>query len=159
MPTTQNPATSPIPEGHRSLAPYLYVRGASRAMDFYSAAFGAQELFHMAAPDGKIAHAEMQIGDSILMLADENPAIGAISPESCGGTPASVFLYVADVDGVCAKALGAGATAHTLPADMFWGDRLATLKDPFGHEWSIATHIEDVSPEEMQKRGAVASQS
>src|SRR5258708_26233891 len=113
----------------------------------------------MAGPDGKIAHGEMQIGDGILMLADENPAIGARSPDSCGGTPTSVFLYVVDVDGVCAKALGAGATAHTLPADMFRGDRLAALKDPFGHEWSIATHIEDVSPEEMQNPGAVASPS
>ena len=159
MPPAQTPAVSPIPEGHRSLAPYLYVRGAVRAMDFYALAFGAQEVFHMDAPDGKIAHAEMQIGDSILMLADENPAIGARSPESCSGTPASVFLYVGDVDAVCARALSAGATAHMLPTDMFWGDRLATLSDPFGHEWLIATHIEDVPPEEMQKRGARAANS
>src|SRR5258708_38183488 len=103
MPTTQNPAISPIPEGHRSLAPYLYVRGASRAMDFYSTAFGAQELFHMAAPDGRIAHAEMQIGDSILMLANENPAITSTSPDSCRASPTHAVLHALYGQGVCAR--------------------------------------------------------
>lgn len=145
---------SPIPDGHRSLAPYLYVRGASKAMDFYARAFGARELFHMGAPGGKISHAEMQLGDSVLMLADETPEQGLRAPESVGGTPASVFLYVPDVDAVFARARAAGATAHGEPTDMFWGDRFASLRDPFGHEWSIATHVEDVSPEEMQKRAA-----
>src|SRR5260370_26123935 len=110
-------------------------------MYFCWAASGGRDLSHRAAPDERMGKGEMQIGDSIPVLASKKPAIGARSPESCGRTPASVFLYVADVDGVCAKALCAGAPAHTLPADMFWGDRHATLKDPFGHEWSIATHI------------------
>jgi len=157
MSMKKNPKVAPIPEGHRSLAPYLYVRGASKAMDFYARAFGGQELFHMGAPGGTISHGEMQIGDSILMLADENPEQGSRSPETVGGTPASVFLYVADVDEVFAKAMAAGATAHSEPTDMFWGDRMAMLRDPFGHEWALATHIEDVTPEEMQTRAKVPS--
>jgi PhnB protein len=121
-------------------------------MDFYARAFGARELFHMRTPDGRIAHAEIQIGDSVLMLADESPEQGLKSPEAYGGTPAGVFLYVPDVDVVYARALAAGARGQAEPRDMFWGDRFASLKDPFGHEWSIATHVEDVSPEDMQKR-------
>jgi PhnB protein len=144
---------SPIPDGHRSLAPYLYVRGASKAMHFYARAFGARELFHLGEPGGRIAHAEMQVGDSVLMLADENPDQGFRSPESTGGPSMSVFLYVANVDAVFAEAVGAGAAANAEPADMFWGDRFAALRDPFGHQWFIATHVEDVTPEEMQQRG------
>jgi PhnB protein len=142
----------PVPEGHRSLAPYLCVRGASRAMDFYARAFGARELFHMAGPGNRIAHAEMQIGDSVLMLADENPAEGAKSPEAYGGTAASVFLYLPDVDAVFERATAAGAKVQMPPTDMFWGDRYGKLTDPFGHEWGIATHVEEVTPEETQKR-------
>ncbi len=156
MPTKQSKNVAAVPEGHRSLAPYLYVRGASRAMDFYARAFGAREVYHMGTPGGGIAHAELQIGDSVLMLADENLQQGLQSPETCGGTPVSVFLYIADVDDVFARAVAAGAQAHSQPADMFWGDRLASLKDPFGHEWTIATHVEDVTPEDMQKRASAA---
>src|SRR5713226_3811654 len=154
MPNNEKARVAPVPEGHRSLAPYLYVRGASRAMDFYARAFGARETYHMPTPDGRIAHAEMQIGDSVLMLADESPERGSKSPETYGGTPAGIFLYVADVDAAFARAVAAGATGQAEPTDMFWGDRFATLRDPFGHDWSIATHVEDVSPEEMQKRMA-----
>jgi PhnB protein len=154
-------ATVPaVPEGHRSLAPYLCVRGASRAMDFYARAFGARELFHMTGPDNSISHAEMQIGDSVLMLADEKPEQGAKSPEAYGGSPASVFLYLPDVDAVFERATAAGARVLMPPTDMLWGDRYGKLTDPFGHEWGIATHVEDVSPEETQKRlAAMASPS
>ena len=148
----QTRRVSPVPEGHRSLAPYLYVCGASRAMDFYARAFGARELFHLARGD-RIAHAEMQIGHSVLMLT----ADGIASPETYGGSPVSVFLYLPDVDAVFAKAT-AGATVQMPPTDMFWGDRYGKLKDPFGHEWGIATHIEDVSPEDTQKRIAAMAQ-
>jgi PhnB protein len=153
----KTPDVSPVPEGHRSLAPYLCVRGASRALDFYACAFGARELFHMTGPGNRIVHAEMQIGDSVLMLAEENPQQGAMAPEAYGGTPASVFLYLPNVDAVFEKATAAGAKVQMPPTDMFWGDRYGKLKDPFGHEWGIATHIEDVSPEETQKRLATAS--
>jgi PhnB protein len=121
-------------------------------MDFYARAFGAVEIFHMDGANERIAHAEMQIGDSVLMLADENSALGIWSPESAGGSSTSVFLYVPDVDAVFDQALAAGAIAHSEPRNMFWGDRFASLRDPFGHEWSIATHVEDVAPEEMQRR-------
>jgi PhnB protein len=149
---TPGPRTSGIPSGHRSLAPYLYVRGASRAMDFYARAFGARELWHMPAPDGSISHAEMQVGDSVLMLADEDVKSGSGSPERYKGSAASVFLYVADVDAVFAAAIAAGARPQMPPTDMFWGDRFSVLTDPFGHRWSVATHVEDVSPEEMVRR-------
>jgi PhnB protein len=148
---------SGIPAEHRSLAPYLYVRGALRAMDFYARAFGARELYHMPAADGTVGHAEMRIGDSVLMLADENPENGSGSPERYNGSPAGVFLYVADVDAVFASAVAAGATPHMEPTDMFWGDRFSVLADPFGHKWSIATHIEDVRPEDMEARKAAAT--
>src|SRR5262249_13059401 len=157
MPKKEKTGVAPIPEGHRSLAPYLYVRGATRAMDFYARVFGARELYHMPTPDGRIAHAEMQIGDSVLMLADESEERGTKSPERCGGTPAGIFLYVPDVDAVFARAVAAGALGQAEPTDMFWGDRFASLRDPFGHDWSIATHVEDVAPEEMQKRMAAMS--
>ena len=152
MATKKASSVPPVPEGHRSLAPYLCVRGASRAMDFYARAFGARELFHMAGPGNRIAHAEMQIGDSVLMLADENPKEGTKSPEAYGGAAASVFLYLPDVDAVFERATAAGAKVEMPPTDMFWGDRYGKLTDPFGHEWGIATHVEDVTPEETQKR-------
>lgn len=152
MPTKQ---VSPVPAGHRSLAPYLVVQGASRAMDFYARAFGARELFHLQRGN-RITHAEMQIGDSVLMLSDENPEQGIQAPETFGGSPVSVFLYLPDVDAVFAQATAAGATVELPPTDMVWGDRYGRLKDPFGHEWGIATHIEDISPEETQKRIAAS---
>jgi PhnB protein len=152
MSTNKKPKVSPIPSGHRSLAPYLVVRGAAKALDFYARTFGARELFRMPGPGGRIMHAEVQIGDSVLMLADENPERGTRSPEGNGGNAASVFLYLSDVDSVFDKAKAAGATILSPPADMFWGDRFGQLRDPFGHLWGIATHVEDVSPKEMEAR-------
>jgi PhnB protein len=125
-------------------------------MDFYASAFGARELYQLGTPGGGIAHAELQIGDSVLMLADENPQRGLRSPETAGGTPVSVFLYIADVDAVFARAVAAGGQAHSEPQDMFWGDRMAALRDPFGHEWVIATHVEEVTPEEIHRRASTA---
>jgi len=154
MATKRDAKVSAVPEGHRSLAPYLVVRRASKAIDFYARVFGARELFRMGGPQGRIMHAEMQIGDSILMLADENPERGTRAPEGNGASPASVFLYISDVDAVFAKAKAAGAKVQSPPADMFWGDRFGQLTDPFGHNWGIATHVEDVSPKEMEARMA-----
>jgi PhnB protein len=148
---------SGIPAGHRSLAPYLYVQGAARAMEFYARAFGARELFRMPGPNGTVDHAEIQIGDSVLMLADENAKQGTGSPERFKGSPVSVFLYVADVDAVFSAATAAGAKAQMAPTDMFWGDRFSAITDPFGHRWSIATHVEDVSPVEMKARLAATA--
>jgi PhnB protein len=139
-----------IPEGYHSVTPYLVVGDAVRAIDFYTQAFGAKELMRMGAPEGKIGHAELKIGDSMIMLSDE--MMGNRSPQSLGGSPVSIFLYVEDVDSVFNQAINAGAKGEGSPADMFWGDRFAKLTDPFGHVWSIATHIEDVAPDEMQKR-------
>ena len=144
----------PIPDGYPTLTPYLTVKGASRAMDFYAKVFGAKERYHLPGPDGRVAHAELQIGSSVLMLADECPERGVLAPAANGARPVSVFAYVEDVDAVFTKATAAGAKAIAPPADMFWGDRFGKLLDPFGHEWSLATHVEDVSPEEMSKRMA-----
>ncbi len=141
-----------IPEGYHSVTPYLIIRGAAKALDFYKRAFGAVELLRMEAPEGRIGHAEIRIGDSTIMLADEHPEIGAKSPESWGGSPVSLMLYVEAVDQVFAQAVEAGATIDRPLADQFYGDRTGGLKDPFGHVWYIATHIEDVSPEEMARR-------
>jgi len=143
-----------IPAGYHTATPYLVVRGASRAIDFYKKAFGARERFRLSRGNDGIAHAEFQIGDSYLMLADESPESGLRSPESLGGTPTSVFLYVEDVDDVFRKAVAAGAKPTLTPQDMFWGDRYAKVSDPFGHSWQIATHVEDVPPEEMERRMA-----
>jgi PhnB protein len=142
----------PIPEGYRSVTPYLTLDDAAKALDFYKRAFGAQQTVRMDAPGGKIAHAEMKIGDSMIMLGDEMPNSGSRSPKSLGGTTAGVMLYVEDVDKVFNQAVSAGAEAEMPPTDMFWGDRYGKLKDPFGHSWSVATHKEDVAPAEMQKR-------
>lgn len=139
-----------IPPGYHSVNPYLVVRDGARAIDFYKQAFGASELSRMGTPDGKIAHAELKIGDSMIMLSDE--MMEYKSPQSLGGSPVSIFLYVDDVDSVFNKAVQAGAKGDTPPADMFWGDRYGKLTDPFGHLWGIATHIEDVTPAEMEKR-------
>lgn len=142
----------PVPEGYHTLTPYLVVEDAARAIDFYKRAFGAQERVRMGGPGGKIGHAELKIGDSMIMLSDEMPGGGCRSPHSLGGTTASVFLYVNDVDSAFKQAEAAGAKAEMPPTDMFWGDRFGKLSDPFGHSWAMATHKEDVAPEEMQKR-------
>ncbi|MBL0313122.1 MAG: VOC family protein [Holophagaceae bacterium] len=142
----------PIPEGYHSVTPYLIVHGAANALDFYKRAFGAVELFRMEAPEGRIGHAEIRIGDSHIMLADEHPEMGAKSPETLGGSPVSLMLYVQDVDQVFAQAVEAGAGVERPLADQFYGDRTGGLKDPFGHVWFVATHIEDVPPEELDRR-------
>ena len=142
----------PIPSGYRSVTPYLVVNNAARAIDFYQRAFGAKEMMRMDGPPGKIAHAELKIGDSLIMLSDEMQGGGLRSPQSLGGTTAGVFLYVENVDNVFRQATTAGAKVEMPVSDQFWGDRYGKLTDPFGHSWSLATHIEDVPPEEMKKR-------
>jgi len=142
----------PIPEGYHSVMPYLTVRNAARAIDFYTRAFGAKEMIRMEGPQGTIGHAELRIGDSVLMIADEMPGSSTRSPETLGGTTGGVFLYVENVDATFDQAVAAGAKSDQRPADMFWGDRFGRLTDPFGHSWSMATHIEDVAPQEMRKR-------
>ncbi len=146
----------PIPDGYHTATPYLIVNDAAQAIEFYKEAFGATELLRMAKPDGKIGHAEIRIGDSTIMLADEFPEMGARSPQSFGGSPVSIFLYVENVDAVFAQTVAAGAVVQRPVADQFYGDRMGGVKDPFGHAWYIATHVEDVSPEEMRKRAATA---
>ena len=144
-------AVKAIPEGYHSLTPYLVCKDAAKAIDYYTKAFGAQEFVRMPGPGGRIMHAEVKIGDSMLMLADENPDRGAVAP-SGSGRSASLMFYTPDVDAVFKRAIDLGATSIETPTDMFWGDRMGNLKDPFGHQWAIATHKEDVSPDEMQKR-------
>jgi PhnB protein len=145
-----------IPDGYHSVTPYLIVDDAARALEFYKKAFGAKELLRMPKPNGKIGHAEIKIGDSTVMLADESPEVGARSPRSIGGSPVSIFLYVEDVDTTFAKAVDAGGKVQRPLADQFYGDRMGGIEDPFGHAWYIATHVEDVSPEELKKRAAAA---
>ena len=147
-------AVKAIPDGYYSLTPYLVCKGAEKAIGFYSKVFGAQEIMRMPGPGGQIMHAEVRIGNSILMLSDENKERGALSPETIGGTATSIMFYTDDVDAVYNRAVSAGAKGEMPPADMFWGDRMGNLVDPFGHKWAIATHKEDVSPDEMQKRMA-----
>ena len=145
-------AVKAIPDGYYSLTPYVVVKGAAEAIEFYKTVFGATEIMRMPGPDGRIMHAELKIGNSVLMLSDENLERGYLSPLSRGGASSSVMLYTDDVDATFKKAVAAGAKAEQPPTDMFWGDRMANLYDPFGHSWAIATHKEDVSPEEMEKR-------
>ena len=152
-------ATKAIPDGYHSATPYLIVKGAADAIEFYKRAFGAVELFRMANPDGRIGHAEVRIGDSVIMLADEHPDMGYRSPRSLGGSAVSIMLYLEDVDAVFARALAAGARAQRPVADQFYGDRSGNLEDPFGHVWTIATHVEDVSPEEIERRLAAMKSS
>jgi len=142
----------PIPEGYHSVTPYLIIKGATEAIDFYKKAFGATELFRMPAPGGKIGHAEIKIGDSPIMLADESPEMGHKSPQTLGGSPISIMIYVADVDTVFKQAIAAGGKEQRPVKDQFYGDRSGSLEDPFGHVWHVATHTEDVSPEEMERR-------
>jgi len=142
----------PIPEGYHTLSAYLTVRGASDALEFYKKAFGAVELMRLNMPDGKIAHAEFKIGDSILMISDENPECGSTSPEALGGSPVTLHLYVADADATFSDAIQAGAKEKMPLENQFWGDRMGGVVDPFGHHWLVATHVEDVDPSEFQSR-------
>jgi PhnB protein len=142
----------PIPSGCHSLNTYLCVRNSDKAIDFYKKAFGAQEVSRMIGPDGKVMHAELRIGDSILMLSDEFPEMGNKSPQTLGGSACTVMLYTENVDSLWDQAVKAGAEVKMPLNNMFWGDRFGSMVDPFGHNWSMAQHIEDVSPEEMKKR-------
>jgi len=143
-----------IPEGYHSINPYLIVRNADRAIEFYKKAFGAEERFRMHGPDGNaIMHAELKIGDSVFMLTEESPDMKALSPESIGGSPVSLYVYVKDVDSVFNQAVSEGATILHPVKDQFYGDRSGYLKDPFGHLWSVATHKKDLSPDELKKAG------
>lgn len=146
----------PIPEGYHNVTPYLFVRGAVGAIDFYRNVFGATEIVRMAGSNGKIMHAELRIGDSIVMLADENPQTGVMSPQTIGGFSVGLHVYVEDVDAVIKKAVESGAKPLRPVKNQFYGDRSGSVLDPFGHMWSVATHIEDVSPEEMRKRMTAA---
>jgi PhnB protein len=145
-------AVKPIPDGYHTVTPYLIVQGAAAAIEFYKKAFGAKELMRMPGPGGKVGHAELQIGDSRIMLADEHPEMGAKGPGSFGGSPVGLLLYVEDVDARFNRAVAAGGKVKKPLADQFYGDRSGTLTDPFGHQWTIATHKEDVAPAEMDRR-------
>ena len=149
-------AVNPIPEGYHSLQIYLAVEDAAKAIDFYKEAFGADETIRMPGPDGKVAHAELQIGDSKLMLSDPFPHSNVRPPSERGGATASIFMYVDDVDATFEQAQRAGATVVSELEDMFWGDRFGTVADPFGHVWAMATHKEDLSEEEMAERSKAA---
>lgn len=151
-------AVKPIPEGYHSVTPYLIIKGASRAIDFYKKAFGATEVMRFPGPNNTVAHAEIKIGDSHVMLADEGQG-NYRGPEALGGSPVSLMVYVEDVDKVFDRAVSNGAKATRPVADQFYGDRVGTLVDPFGHIWSLGTHVEDVSMEEMQKRMAAMAKS
>jgi PhnB protein len=148
---------NPIPPGYYTATPYLVLDRCAEAIAFYKRAFGAEEIGRMPGPDGKrVMHAEIRIGDSIIFLADEFPQAGCSSPKSLGGTTTGIHLFVTDVDAAFGCALAPGATVIMPPMNMFWGDRFGKLSDPFGHQWSIATHVEDVPPQEMGKRAAEA---
>ena len=144
----------PIPDGYPQVTPYLCVDGAAAAIDFYTDVFGATERMRMPSPGGRIGHAELQIGDSLIMLADEHPEMGIRGPKAIGGTPVTISLYVEDADGVFERAVQNGATATRPVEDQFYGDRMGQFEDPFGHKWSVATHVEDVPEDEMMKRAA-----
>jgi PhnB protein len=144
----------PIPDGYHSVTPYLIVDGAAKAIDFYKQAFSATELMRMQQPDGRIGHAEVRIGNSAVMLADAFPEMGAKSPKALGGSSVHLLIYVLDVDKVFARALAAGGKQVKPLQNQFYGDRSGTLSDPFGHQWTVATHVEDVTPEEMKRREA-----
>lgn len=143
-----------VPAGYHTVTPYITVRNCSQAIEFYKKAFGAQEIARMPMPGGLIGHAELKIGDSFIMLSDEMPQAGSKSPQTLGGTTGNLHIYVRDVDSAYKQAVSAGANSMMEPADMFWGDRYCKLTDPYGHQWGLATHIEDVAPEEMNRRAA-----
>jgi len=149
----------PIPEGYPRVTPYLCVDGAAAAIDFYVSVLGATERMRMPAPDGTIGHAELELGNALIMLADEFPDMNFRSPKAVGGTPVTLHVYVEDVDAVFAEALSRGAKELSPVKNEFYGDRTGQLEDPFGHRWNLATHVEDVSPEEMEKRAAEAMRS
>jgi PhnB protein len=151
-------AVKPIPDGYSSITPYLIVTDGAGAIAFYQQAFGAKLRMRLDGPGGKIGHAELEIGDSLVMLADEHPEMGALAPPTVGGTPVGLHLYLEDVDAVAAKALAAGATLKRPVENQFYGDRLGSIVDPFGHLWHISTHVEDVSPEEIGRRSAAMVQ-
>ena len=144
----------PIPDGYPQVMPYLSVDGASAAIDFYGKVLGTTERMRMPGPDGKLGHAELLLGDSVIMLADENPDMGARSPKTLGGSPVTLTVYVEDVDSVFDKAIKGGATSLRPVENQFYGDRTGQFEDPFGHRWNVGTHVEDVPPEEMAKRAA-----
>ena len=146
----------PVPDGYHTVTPYLIIGGASAAIDFYKKAFGAEELFRMPMPGGRVGHAELQIGDSRIMLADEFPDMGARGPKTVGGSPISLMLYVSDCDAVFNRAVAAGGTVKRPLKDQFYGDRSGIVEDPFGHTWNIATHKEDLSAEEVTRRAKAA---
>lgn len=149
-------AVKPIPDGYHSLTPYLIIKGAAQAIEFYKRAFNATEVMRMPDPSGRIGHAELRIGDSMIMLADEHPEMGYRAPSTLGGSSISLVLYVEDVDTVFDRAIKAGGKPQRPVADQFYGDRMGTFEDPFAHVWTIGTHVEDVSPEEMKRRMAAA---
>lgn len=154
MPDEVTVMVQPIPEGYHSVTPYLHVRDAARAIDFYCQHFGATELVRMPMPDGRVGHAELKIGDSMIMLADEHPEAGVVGPQSLKGTSVSIALYTSDCDAMFHRAVAGGARVLRPLADQFYGDRSGTIEDPFGHTWTIATHTEDLTPEETMKRMA-----
>ena len=145
-------AVKPIPEGYHTVTPYLYIDGAARAIEFYKRAFGATELFRMDGPDGRVGHAEIKIGDSVIMLADEHPEMGVRGPKTLGGSSCCLLLYVANVDELFRQAIAAGGKEVRPVKDQFYGDRSGSLEDPFGHNWSLATHVEDLSLDEVKRR-------
>ena len=147
----------PIPDGYARLTPYLCIDGAAEAIDFYGKVFGAKERMRMPAPGGKVGHAELQIGDSVVMLSDEYPEMDVRGPKSIGGTSTTLSLYVDDVDATFAKAISLGAQALRPVENQFYGDRSGQFEDPFGHRWSVMTHVEDVPPDEMERRAAEAA--
>jgi PhnB protein len=149
-------AVQPVPEGYHTVTPYLAVEDATEAIEYYTKAFGAKERVRMDTPDGKVGHAELEIGDSLVMLSDPVPQASTKPPKELGGTSVSVFLYVEDVDAVVKQAVDAGASITAEVADQFWGDRFGTVTDPFGHVWAVATHVEDVPPEEIAERAKAA---
>jgi PhnB protein len=149
-------ATQPIPEGYQAVTPYLAVDDAAQAIEFYKRAFGAEERMRMDAPGGKIGHAELQLRDSIVMLSDPFPQANSKPPKELGGTTATFFMYVDDVDKAVQQAVDAGATLTSAVENMFWGDRSGSITDPFGHQWQLATHVEDVPPDEMERRAKEA---
>lgn len=144
----------PIPDGYPRVTPYLCVDGADAAIEFYTGVLGAQERMRMPGPEGTIGHAELMVGDSVIMVADEAPQMGAVGPRTVGGTPVTISVYVEDVDAVFDAAVAAGANSLQPVTDQFYGDRSGQFEDPFGHRWSVATHIEDVPPDEMERRMA-----
>jgi len=149
-----SPSVKPIPDGYPQVSPYLIVDGAAQAIDFYTQVLGAKERMRMGGPDGKIGHAELQVGDGVVMLADEHPDMGYLGPKAIGGTPVTIGVYVEDVDKTFDAALKAGAKSLRAVENQFYGDRSGQFEDPYGHRWSVSTHVEDVPPDEMQKRAA-----